>query len=413
MNIISNCRICNCEEIIPVFDLGQHPFANSLLKKNDAYCKKYPLSLSWCPDCNLVQLDQTAEPKDLFSNYVWVTGTSSTARKYALHLCKSILSYDLTNCSKKNGFVLELASNDGTFLKPFKEKGYKILGVDPAQNIVNKANSDGVFTICCFFGESVANKILLEHGSPEILLVRNVLPHVANLHDFVKGIQLLTSDNTLTVIEIHYAKVILDECHYDSIYHEHLCYFSVKSIEKLLNRYELYITNIMESPISGGSIVLFVKNKPEETNSTLLQYKNNEQNNNTNELKSWEKFSEKSFLHKSLLINILKEEKSKGNTIAGYGASARSSTMLNFCNINSDFISIIADQNELKKNLYTAGSNILIDSPESVMMNTKPDTIFVLAWNFLDEITKILRNRFGFKGKLIVPLPGNPKIIDS
>ncbi|MHC4571165.1 MAG: class I SAM-dependent methyltransferase [Planctomycetota bacterium] len=409
MDYISKCRGCGSERIELFFDLGQQPFANSLAKAKDIREKTYPLSLSWCSQCCLVQLNQTAEPDELFSNYVWVTGTSSTAKQYSVKFCDAVLAR--AQAEKNKGYVLELASNDGTFLKPFKNRGYKVLGVDPAQNIVEKAFFDGVPTKCGFFSEALAEEIMAEYDLPEIVFARNVLPHVANLHDFVKGVELCADNNTLVVIEVHYAKAILEQLHYDSVYHEHLCYFTLESIENLLRRYNLYIYDVVDSPISGGSIVLFIKKQRMKTGSSVQQYRNDEQEHKSNELSSWQEFSQRAFAHRDLLRRMLDEELKQGRTVVGYGASARSSTLLNFCGIDSKYISMIADQNPLKHKFFTAGTNILIDSPD-VAMKSNPDTILLLAWNFREEIIAILRNRFGFEGKLIVPLPFWPKTVN-
>jgi len=391
------------------FDLGPQPFANGLVKNKETRGKTYPLSLSRCCECCLVQLNQTADPEELFSNYVWTTGTSSTARDYSVKFCETVLEHKTV--SKDSGYILEIASNDGTFLEPFISKGYKVLGIDPAKNVAGKAVLEGIPTKCGFFGESLAEEIVSKQGKPEVVFARNVLPHVADLHDFVKGIETCTSQTSLIVIEVHYAKVILEELHYDSIYHEHLCYFSLKSIENLLNSFGLYVYDIMPSQISGGSIVLFVKKEVQEAGDSLKLYRDNESRDGTNEISSWKKFSEDAFSHRKSLLGLLDEECKQGRTVVGYGASARSSTLLNFCGINSKYIIAIADQNPLKHGLFTAGTHIPIFSPEEVM-KSNPDTIFLMAWNFQDEIIGILQKRFGFRGTLIVPLPDSPKTMN-
>ena len=391
------------------FDLGAQPFANGLVRNKETRGKTYPLSLSRCCECSLIQLNQTADPEELFSNYVWTTGTSSTARDYSVKFCEMVLEHKTV--AKDSGYILEIASNDGTFLEPFISKGYKVLGIDPAKNVADKAVSEGIPTKCGFFGESLAEEIVSKQGKPEVVFARNVLPHVANLHDFVKGIETCASHTSLIVIEVHYAKVILEELHYDSIYHEHLCYFSLKSIENLLNRFGLYVYDIMPSQISGGSIVLFIKKEMQEAGDSLKLYRDNESRDGTNEMSSWKKFSEEAFSHRKSLLGLLDEECKQGRTVVGYGASARSSTLLNFCGINSKYIIAIADQNPLKHGLFTAGAHIPIFSPGEVM-KSNPATIFLMAWNFQEEIVEILQDRFGFRGTLIVPLPHNPKTMN-
>lgn len=407
MKKISECRVCKNKNIREFFNLGNQPFANSLLKTPNEKEKFYPLSLSWCPNCNLVQLNHTADPKELFSNYVWVTATSKTTKEHAVNFYKKIIS---RTKSLAEGYVLEVASNDGTFLIPFIENGYKALGVDPAKNIVDMAIKEGVSTICGFFGEEMAREIIEEHGHAKVVFARNVLPHVANLHDFVKGLKLCLEDKGLLVLEVHYAEKICEELHYDSIYHEHLCYFTLKSIEYLLNQNGLFVFDIEKSPISGGSLVLYIKKNKTEGKPIVQSYREVEKEIELNELNSWEEFAKKAYSHREKLLKIVNDLKKEGKTIVSYGASARSSTLLNFCGIDTRFISVIADQNPLKQGFYTAGTHIPIESPEKAM-EKNPDYVFILAWNFTDEIIDILKGRFNYTGKCIIPLPKNPKIL--
>jgi len=407
MKKISECRICKGKNIKKFFDLGSQPFANSLLKNPNEKERFYPLSLSWCPDCNLVQLNHTADPKELFLNYVWVTGTSKTAKEHAVNFYKEILS---RTENLHEGYTLEVASNDGTFLIPFIENGYKALGVDPAKNIADKAIREGVSTICGFFGEELAREIIREYGYTQVVFARNVLPHVANLHDFVKGLRLCLEDEGLLVLEVHYAEKICKELHYDSIYHEHLCYFTLKSIEQLINQYGLFVFDIEKSPISGGSLVLYIKKNKTEEKPIVQSYREVEKEIELNELSSWEEFAKKAYLHREELLEIMNNLRKEDKIIVGYGASARSSTLLNFCGIDTKFISMIADQNPLKQGFYTAGTHITIDSPENVM-EKNPDYVFILAWNFVGEIIDILKTIFNYTGKCIIPLPNNPKIL--
>jgi 2-polyprenyl-3-methyl-5-hydroxy-6-metoxy-1,4-benzoquinol methylase len=404
MEIITSCRICKSKNIKTFFDLGQQPLANSLLKSLNEKEDFYPLSLSWCPDCNLVQLNQTVEPEKLFSEYIWVTATSKTARDFSEIFYRKIISH---SPKLKEGYVLEVGSNDGTFLIPFVRDGYKVLGIDPAKNIVEIAQANGIPTKCCFFGKKVAKELLKEQGFAQIIFARNVLPHVANTRDFVDGLQTSLSNDGVLVIEVHYAKKILEELHYDSIYHEHLCYFTLKSLERLLNDFHLFIYDIEESPISGGSLIVYAKKQKVKEMSIVEFYRDQEKETKINKLESWQGFVQKAFSHRKKLLDILSNLFKNGEMIAGYGASARSSTLLNFCGIDSNLISIIADQNPLKQKLFTAGTHIPIESPE-VVMAQNPKYILILAWNFTKEIIENLKNKFNYKGGIIVPLPNTP-----
>ncbi len=417
MEKITACRACKSTDLKLFFDLGEQPFANALLNSPDEPEKRYPLSLSFCENCSLVQLNHTADPKELFSNYFWVTGTSKTANEYARRFMSELVS----RAGKEKGFVLEVASNDGVFLKPFIENGYKVLGVDPAKNIVDMAVKDGVPTLCEFFGDEVAQKIRKEYGPAQMVFARHVFPHVANTHDFLKGLHTTLADDGVLAIEVHYAKTILDELHYDSIYHEHLCYFTLKSLEKLLNDFGLYVFDLIIGPISGGALVVYAKKQNGPQSKAVTDLRESEVRGKTNELASWQEFAKRSLEHKKELVselakikkellNIFRSVNDKKGLVAGWGASARSSTMLNFCGIDSNTLPVIIDLNPLKQGHWTAGTHIRIDTPEAVLA-LKPDYILILAWNFSKEIMDMLKKKYNYKGMCVVPLP-EFKVID-
>ncbi|MFN8670599.1 MAG: class I SAM-dependent methyltransferase [Candidatus Sericytochromatia bacterium] len=405
--IINSCRSCNSKNIIDFFDLGEQPFANSLKRDLNFKEKFYPLKLVFCDNCSLVQLNYTAPPNELFSDYVWLTSTSQTSRDYSKKFCDEVLKrIEISD----NDYILEAASNDGTFLKPFKEKNIKVLGVDPANNLSEIANKDGIETICDFFGVKAVDKLLEDKGQAKVVFARNVLPHIANLHDFVEGLEKIVKDDGLVIIEFHYAKVILEDLHYDSIYHEHLFYYTLKSLEYILNTHNLWAYDLGESPINAGNIILYLKKEKKEASLSLKEKRNLELKEKINFFDSWKNFATNSEKHKNELLDILNKLKKENLKIVGYGASARSSTLLNYCSIDRSYLDMISDQNSLKHNKYTAGTNIPIYPPDKVM-ETNPDVILLLAWNFKDEIIDILKNKYNFKGKCIIPLP-IPYVID-
>ncbi len=406
METITSCRVCKSNNIKEFFDLGMQPLANSLVDDLDKKEDFYPLSLSWCQDCSLVMLNQTIDPEILFSKYVWVTATSKIAKTHSQTFFKEVSS----RISKK-GYVLEIASNDGTFLIPFIKNGYDVLGVDPAENIAEIAKKNGIKTKCSFFNTQTALELVKEKGSANIIFARNVLPHVAGTRDFTQSLAICLGEDGVLAIEVHYAKKILEGLHYDSIYHEHVCYFTLKSLEKLLHDFNLYVFDIGTSPISGGSIIVYAKHGKVTEEPVVKQYRQKELEDKTNDLERWENFAKTSSNHRQELLEVLKEAKLSG-MVVGYGASARSSTLLNFAQIDSNLISVIVDQNPLKQGLFTAGTHIPIVSPQE-MMKKNPGTIVILAWNFTDEISDVLRNTFNYKGRLIIPLPNNPKVIQG
>jgi len=404
---IRECRICGGDEIKILLELGVQPPANSLRRRLQEKLPKIPLSICRCPRCTTVQLTETVRPDYLFKNYVWVTGTSAMAKDYRLLFYKK----SVRCCVKRPLFVIEIASNDGTFLVPYKNNGHRVLGVDPAENIARIANAQGIPTRAEFFGQKAALNIISTHGKADFVFARNVLPHVDNVDDVVAGMRHCLNVRGIGAIEFHYAKIILDELHYDSIYHEHLFYFSIKSLSYLLEKHGLWIFDIIVSPISGGSLVLYFSQDKRAPSHALKKKIEAEERSGLNLEAAWKRFSKQCFQHREKLITMIREEIDKGSTIIGYGASARSSTLLNFCGITKEHLLCIADQNPLKHYKYTAGTDILILPPD-VAFSKNPDVVFLLAWNFKEEILSLLKNKYRFRGRVILPLPNDPKIID-
>lgn len=405
---VTACRVCTSTELTKFLDFGEQPFANALLKSPEDRDPRYPLALLFCNTCSLVQLTHKVGEKELFSQYVWVTGTSKAIHAFSEVFCDELIA---RGGDTQNTYVLEIASNDGTLLKPFKKRGFEVLGIDPAKNIADMANTAGIKTRALFWGKDIAEKIVQEKGKSKIVFARNVLPHVNNQRDFVGGLATALAEDGVLAIEVHYAGVILRELHYDSIYHEHHCYFSLKTLEKLLNDFGLYIFDLMESPVSGGSLIVYARKQKGEESVTLHTYRNKEAKERTNVLETWQEFNLRSDTHCTKLLSMLKELQKAGEIVMGYGASARSSTMLNFCGINSAVLPLIADKNPLKQGLYTAGTHIPI-VPIEKMLEQKPTTIFILAWNFKDEIMDELQKVYRYRGKFLIPFP-DPLVLIS
>ncbi len=399
---IKNCRISGKNDLVRILDLGIHPLANSLKSIQTDIKEKFPLSISFSEESSLVQLNETVDKETLFNHYVWVTGTAKATKRYSNIFFENLI----TNTSlKKNDFVVEIASNDGTFLKPFLQKGYNnIQGIDPAINIAKIANNNGVPTIPKYWSSQLAKKIKTQKGLAKVVFARNVIPHVSELLDVIEGIQIILSESGTGIIEFHYLGNILEGLQYDSIYHEHLCYFSINSITYLLNRFNLFPYHIENSPISGGARSIYfgktIRNKSTQLKSQIKL----ENNLKINELSTWKNFAKKVESHKAKTIEIL--DNLKGKKILGFGSSARSQTYLNYCNIDTEQICAIVDNNSLKQGKFAPGSSIpIVSMKDGLSMN--PDIIFILAWNFQDEIIASCK-RAGCKAEFLIPFPLEP-----
>ena len=403
---IQECRICHSKNVDHLLDLGDQPPANSLRPALDEQLPMVPLRLGRCGDCGVVLIDADVDPAYLFSHYVWVTGTSSTAKTYAETFCERFLE----RAGQKPQKVFEVASNDGTFLKPFVKRGSEVCGFDPAQNIAEMAEEDGVATECVFFNRDTAQDLLKSQGQGDIIFARNVLPHVPDPVSVLAGMATLLKADGMGAIEFHYSGTILEELHYDSVYHEHFHYFSIKNLMDMLQNLGLHPFDIAESPISGGSKVLYFAKSQRPQTAALQQAIKLENQSGVNSLAAWQEFAKRAEQHRQDLVGLVSEVQKQGKTVVGYGASARSSTLLNFCQLDGKVIETIADKNELKHHKFTPGSDIPIEPPAKVLAE-KPDVVVLLAWNFQKEIIGELRHDYGFTGEVVVPFPGTPKII--
>jgi len=355
------------------------------------------LILAFCKSCKLVQLTEYPNKKYLFNKYFWVTGTSIAANNFA-----KIFFKKLSKSLKKKSNVFEIASNDGTFLKEFKKNKHNILGIDPAKNIAKIANSKGITTIAEFFNYKKSKEIKKKF-KPDLIFARNVIPHVSNLKSVVKGISNLCKDNTQVAIEFHYAGYIYKELQYDSIYHEHIYYFTIVSLSKIFEKYNLYPNDLFVSPISGGSIVLIFGQKKKNQSLSLKKFILYEKKIKLNQINTWKIFSQKVKIHKDKFRKLILEKFKLNGKLFAYGASARSSTLMNYAKIDNRYVDFIIDQNKLKEGYYTPGSSIKILRFNKVSkLVRKYKFMILLAWNFKTEIQKFLSKK-KFKGEILVP----------
>ena len=280
---IQKCRICDNRILEEVLNLGDQPLANSICDPKDSKLPCIPLRLLFCSECKTVQLGESVNPQNLFSKYVWVTGTSKAAESHSNYFFHKALSH--SNIEKP--YVVEIASNDGTFLKPFKKADCKVLGIDPANNIAEIAVKNGIPTLVEFFNESIANQLVKDEGLAEIIIARNVIPHVKEIHSVIEGISILLDDNGIGIIEFHDAGLILKGLQYDSIYHEHLFYFSLQTICFLLKQHGLNVYDLTSSPISGGAWMIYFSKRNQLKTSTMKRIEEQETSNGLDRIESW------------------------------------------------------------------------------------------------------------------------------
>ena len=397
------CRICNSNDLDLVIDLGNQPLANALISDPKIAEGAAPLRLIRCDNCAAIQLSINVDPKILFSNYVWVTGTSQSSINHCAWLAGEI--NNLLNNEQNR--ILEIASNDGTLLKELQKFSKNVLGVDPAENIAEMAAKDGVRTLPVFFTSDSAVDIAKNEGLFDVVIARNVFSHIPDPIGILNGMASCLDKKGIAVIEFHRADIILKELHYDSIYHEHTLYQSIDSMCRLANNAGLVAFDIKPSPISGGSWILFLGHKSNNSfiSSQLGDAIAAEIESGVLNKNSWTNFALKVEKHRNQLTLEISKRFEQGKKVIAFGASARSSTILNATNINSEQVACIADNSPLKQNSFSPGKNIKIKSVVEAL-NEKPDVILLLAFNFRNEIELSLRNEFNWVGELIVPFPG-------
>ncbi len=399
------CRVCFSDDHEVILDFGQVALADSFLTDIDDVSeeKKYQLTLVFCNQCSHVQIKEVLDPKVLFSNYVWETGIPASIKSYCIEFVDSIVE----RIGRVNQMsVLEIASNDGTMLKEFVSRGCRGLGVDPAKNIAEKANISGIKTIPDFFCERVAREIKVDYGKQDLIVARNVLAHVADLHGFIKGIKLLLAPNGTAVIEVPHLLTTFRDLQYDQVFHEHIGYHSLDSIMRLFQMYGLRVWDVETPWIHGGSLRAYVCNDNEHSKvrhsvSELLE--SERQSGILNSI-SWYEFADRVVTQRVLLRDELKKLKAAGKKVVGYGASGKGQCMIQYCGLDSDLISYIVDKSSNKIGKFTPGSHIPITSPDQLRAE-RIDVILLFAWNFADEI---IRQQFELREngvKFLHPIP--------
>ena len=411
--LIDRCRCCGNDRLEEVLDLGDQPPANSLRLPDEPRPGEVPLVLARCSSCATVQLTATVDPAKLFSDYVWVTGTASATRTFSEVFCREVLSHLETSGSGRpegQGLVIEVASNDGTFLERFRERGWQVLGIDPARNVVDRAVAAGIPTRCEFFDTETATSISREFGPADIVIARNVVPHVAEIHEVLAGAVQLLHGGGLVAIEFHHAGSILRGLQYDSIYHEHLFYFSQETLRALCASHGLHAFDVLESPLSGGALVLLFAKEQRTPSPQLEECVLSESESKVNLLETWEAFGKAVRVHSESLSHIVADRAKRG-TVVGYGASARSATLLNTAGISGEEVQAVIDRNELKHGRLTPGSDIpIVPFEEGLPLLQTAESLLLLAWNFESEIVADVRDE-GFEGEILVPLPGELRLI--
>lgn len=414
--MILKCRSCGSEDIKNVLSLGFTPLANALLTADQLLDpeEKFPLDLVFCQECTLVQIVETVPPEKLFSQYFYTSSISTTVLENARDIANRMINRMKLD---EKSVVVEIGSNDGYLLKNYVEKGIPVWGIEPAKNLAELANKNGVRTTCAFFNEKQAKTFVGSGDSTkgwnikaDVVHANNVLAHVADLHGVVEGIKILLKDDGVVVIETHYVKDLIESCQFDCIYHEHLCYYSVYSLVKLFQAHGMDVVDVERIPIHGGSLRVYFQKfggkigGQAESKERIEEILHAEHESGMSLIDFYQGFGADVMFLKEDVLNLLRDLRSQDKRVAIYGASAKSTTLLNFFGIDNKLIDFVVDDTPEKQGHFTPGTYLPICRPGK-LIEEMPEYTLILTWNFAKEIMEKNQAYKEKGGKFIIPTP--------
>jgi SAM-dependent methyltransferase len=402
----SCCRFCDAPLAHTFVDLGMSPLCESYVSKEhlnemEAF---YPLHVFVCERCFLVQLEEFVSPQHIFTEYAYFSSYADSwvehARRYA------DLMTDRFGLGKQSR-VVEVASNDGYLLQHFVAKGITSLGIEPAANVARVAEKKGVPTIVEFFGVELAHKLAADGQQADVIAANNVLAQVPDINDFVGGFKILLREGGVATFEFPHLTRLMEENQFDTIYHEHFSYFSFITSSRIMAAHGLRVFDVDELPTHGGSLRLYVCHEDDAakpTSAAAIELQRREEAAGFTRLETYRNFAEQVKETKRKILKFLIEAREAGKTVVGYGAPGKGNTLLNYCGIRTDFLDYTVDRNPYKHGKYLPGTRIPIFSPEKIA-ETRPDYVFILPWNFKDEIMQQCAYIREWGGKFVVPIP--------
>ena len=409
---LKGCRMCGSERLALFLDLGKTPPADQFLHKKQLSegRESYPLQVAVCEDCGLIQLNYVVPPKILYcDDYPYESSTTAAGRRHWTEFARTTSRLlGLTS----NDLVVDIGSNVGVLLQMFKQEGTKVFGVDPAANIAEIANENGIETLADFFNVASAKQIVERVGHATVVTGTNVFAHVHDLDDLMRAVSLLLNERGTFIIEAPYFLELLHNLEYDTIYHEHLSYISVKPLVRFLRKFGMEIYDAQLRDIHGGSIRLFIRrigSSEHPVAPIVQQMLANEERERIYELDTLNRFAQEVAENRRALRELLMSLKKGGSKIAAVSAPAKGMTLLNYCGLDAEFLDFVTEKSKLKIGRYAPGVHIEV-VPDDVLLTRKPDYALLLAWNFAEEIMNNLKEYSDMGGKFIIPIP-TPRIV--
>ena len=401
------CAFCNSNLLSEILDFGDVALAGGFLRE-DQFSKeiKFPLRVFFCEDCYAVQVVDPVDPNIMFKDYFYFSSQIRTLKDHFADFATEVASRFI---EPRSATVLEFGCNDGVLLEPLKRIGVKnLIGVDPATNILNSIDIEGVNLINDFFTEKVAQDVVERFGNIDLIVANNVFAHIPDICGVTRAIKIALSDDGVLVFEVHYLGGVIQGLQYDMIYHEHLYYYSLITLQKHFARHGMIIFDTKSVPIHGGSRRFYVC-KINSIHAKDISYRVTLLREEELELgyhlpSTYSKFANKVKERRENLMQVLGKLKKGGKKIAGYGASGRANTIIQFCGINHEHIDYIIDDAPAKTGYYTPGSHFKIKTNQA-LVDDRPDYILVFAWSFINEIVNKNEEYLGNGGKFLLPLP--------
>mgnify|MGYP005841271139 CR=1 FL=1 len=402
----SCCRFCQSPLTTTFVDLGMSPLSNAYIAEGELRSGEtfYPLHTFVCAHCFLVQLEEFETPDKIFSEYAYFSSYSETWLNHAKRYVDSMVTRFGLSCQHQ---VVEVASNDGYLLQYFHEKGVPVLGVEPAVNVAKVAQDKGIASVVRFFNEETARELAGQGKQADLLLGNNVLAHVPDINDFVRGMALLLKANGVITMEFPHLLQLIEHNQFDTIYHEHFSYLSLLTVQQIFAEHGLRIFDVEQLPTHGGSLRIYachVYNDDYPQSHRVADLQNAEVGGGLDRLETYQVFSQRVYRAKRELLKFFIAAQEAGKSVVGYGAAAKGNTLLNYCGIKADFMEYVVDRSPHKQGRYLPGTHIPIYEPEQVA-KTKPDYLVVLPWNIKEEVVEQMTHIREWGGRFVVPIP--------